>query len=658
MDMLAGFVYHCHDNTVKFFHPAFREWLIHRDEGDSPKFLCDLRHGHALMAFRLSRVSAPLPSDKTIELGHHILKAHIYKSVSRQLGYSSQSVQAYWMCLSSHSLNAALVSHRNVYSPNVKVSRLILMSGGNPNSRTEYLGNAPILCVAAREGYIDMLSLLLEFGADPNMTSDTGMSPLCHGAAGGHVEVMRMLCLHNARPSAQDVQGHSAAIHAVLHGQLEAVKFFMHLNWTVQPNEITKDEVITQCFVASAAMGNTQILEYLHQTYNGSRLNMVDSLLCETALTAACLHGRITCVQFLLDSGADITVTNARFFTPLLCAAKCGHREVCELLVASGADLQITDHHGCTPLMMAAREGHTTVLAFLLDKGANQMTTDKQGLTALCWACLQGHLPVVELLVNHGSNVNHSDVNGRSPLHLAAMYGDVSVVQFLIDHKAQIEHTDLNGMRALDCAIFYNNMAVIICFLRKGAKLGPHTWALAAEKMDVLLLLLNKLTEDGCILYKKNRIKEASQRYQYALKKLPTTVRPEEVQTFQELKLSFLLNLSRCKRRMNEPQCAIDLATKAMELRPKCFEAYYARARARRDNRQYAAAQQDLVEALQLAPKNRELQRLLTRVKEECWEQMARYESGGGKNLELDRIAEDDNDSLTVDNPGLYLPAV
>lgn len=76
--------------------------------------------------------------------------------------------------------------------------------------------------------------------------------------------------------------------------------------------------------------------------------------------------------------------------------------------------------------------------------------------------------------------------------------------------------------------------------------------------------------------------------------------------------------------------------------------------------RQYAAAQQDLIEALQLAPKNKELQRLLTRVKEECWEQMARYESGGREmaSLEMDRIAEDDNDSLIVDNPALYLPAV
>ena len=81
------------------------------------------RLGHALMAFRLSRVCAPLPADKTMELGHHILKAHIYKSVGRQRGYSSRDMQAFWMSLSSHGLSQALITHRNIFSPNVKVSK-------------------------------------------------------------------------------------------------------------------------------------------------------------------------------------------------------------------------------------------------------------------------------------------------------------------------------------------------------------------------------------------------------------------------------------------------------------------------------------------------------------------------------------------------------
>lgn len=80
-----------------------------------------------------------------------------------------------------------------------QVSRLILLAGGNPNVRTEFLGNAPLLCVASKEGFSDMVALLLEFGADINATSDNGMSALCYSAAAGHREVMRMLCVRNAR---------------------------------------------------------------------------------------------------------------------------------------------------------------------------------------------------------------------------------------------------------------------------------------------------------------------------------------------------------------------------------------------------------------------------------------------------------------------------
>ena len=43
MTVLQAFLYRRHDNTYMFFHPAFRDWLIRRDEADSPKFLCDLR---------------------------------------------------------------------------------------------------------------------------------------------------------------------------------------------------------------------------------------------------------------------------------------------------------------------------------------------------------------------------------------------------------------------------------------------------------------------------------------------------------------------------------------------------------------------------------------------------------------------------------------
>ncbi|XP_071101400.1 protein TANC1-like isoform X2 [Haliotis cracherodii] len=647
MEVLSGFLHRRSDSRLMFFHPAFREWLIRRDDTDSPKFLCDLRNGHALMAFRLSRVSAPLGPDKTIELGHHILKAHIYKNVSKQLGYSSRDMQAYWMCLSSDSLSSALVSQRNVYSPNVKVSRLILLSGANPNCRTEFNNNAPVLCVASKEGYSDMTSLLLEFGADIDAVSEVGMSALCYAAAAGHTDVVRMLCLQNSRLSLIDNQGQCSVIHAAIHGHLDTMAHILQFDWPLFHGEPTKPEAMQQAFVMAAATGHKHICEYLMHASGGAGLNMVDTLLGETALTAACLHGKKEVVQFLLDEDVAVHVPNSKSFSPLLCAVKAGKWEIADTLLAVGAPIDQTDKYGRTPLMIAASEGHIGVLEMLLLKCAQLDQIDKEGLTALCWACLKGHLAIVQSLVDRGSDIHHVDKSGRNPLHLAAFYGDAQVVQYLIDKGAHIEHVDHNGMRPLDRAIGCRNTAVIVCFLRKGAKLGPETWAMASGKTDVLLLLLNKLMEDGNILYKKNRIKEAAQRYQYALKKFPREGLGEEARTFKDLKLNFLLNLSRSKRKMNDFTSAIDLATKALDLKSKCFEAYYARARAKRDDRQYASAQQDLMEALRLSPNNRELRRLLMRVKDECKEQ-ARFDGGQLPVGEMDRISEDEDDTISV----------
>ena len=49
-----------------------------------------------------------------------------------------------------------------------------------------------------------------------------------------------------------------------------------------------------------------------------------------------------------------------------------------------------------------------------------------------------------------------------------------------------MEHVDLNGMRPLDRAIGCQNTSSVQCFLKKGAKLGPATWALANDKPEIM----------------------------------------------------------------------------------------------------------------------------------------------------------------------------
>uniref|UniRef100_A0A3B4BD62 Uncharacterized protein n=1 Tax=Periophthalmus magnuspinnatus TaxID=409849 RepID=A0A3B4BD62_9GOBI len=633
VDNLSVFLVKRRDGTRMFVHPSFREWLIWREEGEKTKFLCDPRSGHTLLAFWFSRLETKLNRQQTIELGHHILKAHIFKGLSKKVGVSSSILQGLWVSYSTEGLSAALSSLRNLYTPNIKVSRLLMIGGANVNYRTEVLNNAPVLCVHAHLGYMEMVNLLLEFGASVDAPSESGLTPLSYAAAGGHMAIVTALCRKRAKVDHLDKNGQCALVHAALRGHMEVVKYLIQSDWSMgsqqqqqspqtqpQQNSFTKSHAVQQALIAAASMGYTEIVSYLldlpekdEEEVERAQINNFDTLWGETALTAASGRGKLDVCRLLLEQGAAVAQPNRRGIVPLFSAVRQGHWQIVDLLLTHGADVNQSDKQGRTPLMMAASEGHLGTVEFLLAQGASLSLMDKEGLTALSWACLKGHLPVVRCLVESGSPTDHADKNGRTPLDLAAFYGDSEVVQFLVDHGAMIEHVDYSGMRPLDRAVGCRNTSVVVALLKKGAKIGPATWAMATSKPDIMIILLSKLIEEGDSYYKKGKVKEAAQRYQYALKKFPREGFSEDLKTFRELKVSLFLNLSRCRRKMNDFGMAEEFATKALELKPKSYEAYYARARAKRSSRQFPEAMEDLNEAIKLCPNNREIQRLLQR---------------------------------------------
>jgi tetratricopeptide (TPR) repeat protein len=155
------------------------------------------------------------------------------------------------------------------------------------------------------------------------------------------------------------------------------------------------------------------------------------------------------------------------------------------------------------------------------------------------------------------------------------------------------------------------------------------------------------LLEDGNILYRKNRLQEASHRYQYALKKIPTSMENDSFGdgesyntansvTFQQLKFNFLLNLSRCKRKMNvsfylkkfktlnynnffciqDIAESIDLATSAIELKPNNYDGYYARAKGLLEVNDFDKALIDARTALEKVKLQQKYQHLSTDVTE------------------------------------------
>ena len=119
MKLLSWLVKRKANGTMVFFHPTVRDWLIgRRSTSDSNGFVCDPREGHAALALKLSRMSPEksLGPEDTLELGHHLLKANLFRSNAKDL-------QAAWLAMASSDTTSALAHVKNIASPNVKVSR-------------------------------------------------------------------------------------------------------------------------------------------------------------------------------------------------------------------------------------------------------------------------------------------------------------------------------------------------------------------------------------------------------------------------------------------------------------------------------------------------------------------------------------------------------
>ncbi|KAF5584289.1 ankyrin repeat [Fusarium subglutinans] len=97
--------------------------------------------------------------------------------------------------------------HWAVFKHRVESTRLLLQRGAQVNAKDEF-GTA--LCYSAGEGHLDIVKLLLDHGADIELTSIHEETPLSLAAQRGRVDVVRLLLAHGANIDAKNWRGKTA----------------------------------------------------------------------------------------------------------------------------------------------------------------------------------------------------------------------------------------------------------------------------------------------------------------------------------------------------------------------------------------------------------------------------------------------------------------
>ena len=378
------------------------------------------------------------------------------------------------------------------------VVEAFLHAGMDPDSQNEDQGFNTALMGAARQGHIDIVKLLIESGANPNLTNARcgshlpfpglqvedppnclRQTALAMAAYEGHFSIVEFLVESGA--SLRDDTWlkprdgpDTPLMLAAAAGHLRIVEYIVpRVTVTVTPGgqHITLIDGGNGALMFAAYGGHIEVARYLLDTGHVD-VNPPAQLGGRgegyTALMLAALNNQQAMIHFLLEQGGDIHVRVARFITfetsvgmiegvsiyksygvsALTLAAAHGHTQALRILLEHwvktyGSDGR--DDHGRTTLMYAAQGGDTTTMQWLLDNGAPLHAISAAGNNALMFAVVEGHVEAVAMLLALGADTTVVNDNNRTVLSLAEAYGHAEVVNLLEGTSDQTK-TPLSGV--------------------------------------------------------------------------------------------------------------------------------------------------------------------------------------------------------------------
>ncbi|MBT5874039.1 MAG: hypothetical protein HOH43_11530, partial [Candidatus Latescibacteria bacterium] len=260
------------------------------------------------------------------------------------------------------------------------IMRLLLDSGADPNMREGNIApSGSALYNAAAENHEHLVKLLLDHGADPNAAVESCGNVI--GGSEGHVREMVVSAGAVEDSSRQGFPGFSEAcekgdvsvvremleIHpglrrdlgnlqdAALAAQRDVVRVFMEMNPQLW-NEMAVHD------------GDPETIRWMIDQGMNPNLSNWKS---ETPVHKAAAGNRHVSLSILIECGGHVDVIEGfDESTPLGLAARAGFVESVRVLLKAGADPNLAGSDWARPLVHAQRQGHGDVAALLKDAGA------------------------------------------------------------------------------------------------------------------------------------------------------------------------------------------------------------------------------------------------------------------------------------------------
>jgi ankyrin repeat protein len=324
------------------------------------------------------------------------------------------------------------------------------------------------LVLAIRQRQLDLVEFLLKSGADANEMLHSYSSALSEALSSGSVDIVKLLIRFGANPNDTKTLCVASEQNAnILKSFLRACK-----------KDFLAKGGVWMLFDAIKSYEFDTVELLLRHGVNCTLL--IDVGPRKTCLAAAIESDHCEMLKLLLETGLDVNsvveqgsedIQNAfpHSYTALVKAIQCQNLNAIDMLLEAGAGVNLSNSSGTpvsiSPIQTAAEKGDMDLILKLLDLGSNvnEKINEYGGYTALQITASKGLIGIASLLLEHGADVNAKGArkDGRTALEAAAENDRIDMVRFLINSGAHIIGPDgQQYQQAMNLASQRGNFAV------------------------------------------------------------------------------------------------------------------------------------------------------------------------------------------------------